>query len=1003
MTILRCGTALLAGLLFLPSLALSQIVSLHRVFGRYQQFLWLDQHGLPQNGVASMLRTRDGYLWLATYGGVARFDGVRFTVFDSGNTSEIRTGLIIALIEDRRGDVWLGTDGDGLIRYSGGRFTAFTTQHGLASNHVQSLLEDHAGDLWIGTDGGGLSRFANGRFTSYRTGDGLPGNHVFALAADRAGALWVGTTSGLARFERNRFSTYTMRDGLADDGIRSLSWDREQALWIATARGGVSRFANGRFTTYGATAGLPTGRVRVVYHDREGTLWAGTDQGLYRLRAGRFEAYTVREGLPGNEVGAIYQDPDGDLWVGLTGVGLVQLRAPRFETLTPADGLASWNAWAVVGDAAGSLWIVGDSGIRRSAGGVVSDVPWARSLRDVRVRALHVDAEGRFWLACRGRLVRVTPAGDPAAGETADIQQWTRKDGLVDDNVFAVLTDRRGDVWIGTAGGLSRLHDHRITNYTTRDGLPDNFVLELFEDRAGALWIGTRSGGVSRFAEGRFTNWSTRDGLGNDHVLSFYEDRERHLWIGTHGGGLSRLANGRVRTVTTSAGLYDNLAFQILEDDRGDLWMCGNRGIYRASLRELNDVADGRAATVSSFGYGVTDGMFNRECNGGSAAGWKGPDGRLWFPTTRGVVSIDPSRDNARPPLVAIETVTIDRHLVLPGAAVRVEPGQRDLEIRYTALTWARAPQAKFRYRLAGLDEDWVDAGSRRTASYSRLRPGTYTFTVIADNGDGVWNREGKSLTFTVVPAFYQRSWFLAFVSLTVAGLAALAWRLRIRQFERTQAAQQAFSMALLASQERERKRIAAELHDSLGQHLLAIRTQAALHAMRTPADVTQAFTAFGNLISETIEEVRAISWNLRPSHLDQLGLRTALIVMIEKMSSPGSLTIDHAIEPCDRLLPPEHEITVYRIVQECLTNVVKHARATEALVTLSRRERSIEIEVRDNGQGFNAHIWPHAEQEQGGFGLTGIAERVRMLGGTHVISSIPRVGTVVSITFGVG
>jgi ligand-binding sensor domain-containing protein len=312
--------------------------------------------------------------------------------------------------------------------------------------------------------------------------------------------------------------------------------------------------------------------------------------------------------------------------------------------------------------------------------------------------------------------------------------------------------------------------------YTTRDGLADEEFVNMYEDRAGAVWLATRYGGMSRFKDGRITTWTTREGLASNHVLSFYEDRTGALWIGTHGGGLHRFKDGKFAIITVNDGLYDNLAFQILsdtDDDSGNLWMSGNRGVYRASLKELNDFADGRARSVTSFSYGVADGMLTRECNGGSPAGCKTRDGRLWFPTNKGVVVIDPNRRDPRATLVAIEEARVDRMALPPGQDVLIKPGQDNLEIRYTGLNWLRPQQINFKYKLVGLDHDWVSAGMRRAAYFPHLPPGEYTFQVIADNGEGVWNEEGKSLRITVLAPFYRRPWFLTLIGLAVVGLAA--------------------------------------------------------------------------------------------------------------------------------------------------------------------------------------------------------------------------------------
>ncbi|MBL8208063.1 MAG: hypothetical protein JNM09_27770, partial [Blastocatellia bacterium] len=497
--------------------------------------------------------------------------------------------------------------------------------------------------------------------------------------------------------------------------------------------------------------------------------------------------------------------------------------------------------------------------------------------------------------------------------------------------------------------------------------------------------------------------WTAKDGLASNQVLSFYEDCAGSLWMGTN-GGLCRFKDGKFATITAANGLYDNRAFQILsdtEDDSGDLWMSCNRGIYRASLRELNDFAEGRLKSVTSFVYGAADGMINRECNGASPAGWKTHDGRLWFPTVKGVVAIDPRQHNTQLSLVLIERVTLDRAPLSTGQAVQIKPDQENLEIEYTGINWRRPQQIRFKYQLAGFNQDWVEAGTRRTAYFSNLPPGDYTFKVIADNGEGLWNTEGASLRVVVLPPFYRTGWFLALAVLSVSGVILAAFKYRVNQLEQRQAAQQAFSQQLIESQEAERKRIAGELHDGLGQNLLVIKNRA-LFGLMPSDDVSRAtaqLTDISTTVSQAIDEVRQIAANLHPYQLDRLGLTKALTAMVRKVSGATQLEIACSLDKLDGILPPTAEINLYRIVQECLNNIVKHAAATEASVQLRRLPSSLKLTIQDNGRGFVPAVVHSTSAGKGSFGLTGLAERARLLGGTLNIDSTPGNGTRITLT----
>jgi signal transduction histidine kinase len=545
------------------------------------------------------------------------------------------------------------------------------------------------------------------------------------------------------------------------------------------------------------------------------------------------------------------------------------------------------------------------------------------------------------------------------------------------------------------------------THFTTEDGLAGDDTKVIIGDGAGGLWLGSY-GGLTHFKDGRFNVWTERDGLPGNTVRSLRQDSDGTLWIGTYDSGLGRFKDGRFTRFTTKEGIFDNGVFQILEDDFGWVWMSCNRGIYRVRKQELNDFADGKSKIITSVAFGKSDGMENVECNGGRwPAGIKARDGRLWFPTMGGVAVIDPATvaTNAQPPPVVIEAARIDNQEVTAellqsslrnsDVALQLAPRQNNFEIQYTALSFINAENLKFKYKLEGQDPDWVEAGTRRTAYYSYLPPGDYTFRVTAANRDGVWNTEGQSLRVRVLPPFYRTWWFLTLASLAVSGAVYGAFKYRVMQLERRQAAQQAFARQLLESQEAERKRIAAELHDSLGQNLLVIKNRALLSAMMVPDEGARTqFTEFSAAVAQTLEEVRTISYDLRPSHLDQLGLRTALVALIEKVDDSSTIRITHEIDTLDGFFRPGDEIILYRIVQECLNNILKHSGATTAAVNITVRAGELALTIRDDGRGFA----PDDALRRAGLGLQGIAERVRILGGIYAIESAPGHGTIFTL-----
>ena len=498
--------------------------------------------------------------------------------------------------------------------------------------------------------------------------------------------------------------------------------------------------------------------------------------------------------------------------------------------------------------------------------------------------------------------------------------------------VHAIHQDRAGVIWFGTAGGLVSYEHGRSRTYTTRDGLPHNRVTAIRETRDRALWLGTPAG-LARFSDGQFTRYGEASGLSGEHVRVIHEDTDGVLWIGSYDGGLTRIKDGVFTKYTTKDGLFDYGVFQILEDDRGDFWISCNRGIYRVSRRELNEFAAGRIRSITSVAYGKRDGLSTLECNGGNQpAGARTRDGRLWFPTQGGVAVIDPHdvKTARQPPSVLLEQVAINNQPSAIHDLVRLLPGQQILEIQYTGISFTNPEQVHFKYKLEGLEDDWTPVGTRRTAYYSHLPPGEYTFRVLAANRDGIWNAQGASIRIVVVPPLWRTWWFRSIGLLVIAATVVLIYHRRVSRLQKAHAAQEAFSRQLIASQERERGRIAAELHDGLGQNLLIIKNRAFMAGSKI-ADPPAALAQLAEISATAalaVEEVREIARNLRPYQLDRLGLTLALKDIIEKVSDTSVIDVTADIDELAGVLPPEAEINLYRIVQEGINNVVKHSGA---------------------------------------------------------------------------
>ncbi|MGE0102910.1 MAG: sigma 54-interacting transcriptional regulator [Blastocatellales bacterium] len=755
--------------------------------GNYLRQRWTTENGLPQNSVMAVEQTSDGYLWLGTFGGLARFDGIRFTVFDAGNTPGLKGNRIIALHKDRNDNLWIGSAHGGLSRYANGRFTTWTTRDGLPDDQVRGITEDRAGDIWVLTRRG-LSRLTDGRFSTVLINDLSPGLGKWIIGATRDGSIWVSTSSGLIRYREGNLTTYKSIGGIPLTPAINIKETSDGSFWVASHYG-LFRFRDEQFTAYATydyriKSEVPgydqplDNLVYFIYEDSGRTCFL-TPAGISILEDGKIVPFQKIEGLrdlfrKGERVQCLIRDREGNLWIGNVGFGLSRFKVAPIVSYTAENGLSDLGFETIYGDVEGNLWMGGPLLYRRRG----TEITSFAGLIDI--RSIYRDRSGALWTGLQNGLYRFINGQITSVGMTRNM--------LPHMPIHTIFEDRAGQLWMGAetsplaTGGLFLFRNGDFIPFRTNDGLASNDVRIIAQDLDGALWIGTTNG-LSRLKDGKFTSYTTANGLSHNSIREIHIEKDGALWIGTYGGGLNRFKDGRFVAITRNDGLFDNIVSRILTDDHGNFWMSCNRGIYRTNLKELNDFADGKIKAVNSVAYGIDDGMKSSETNGGNQpAGWRTDDGRLWFPTLRGVAVVDPKRFNSMPPPVIIERLLADASPLDVYAPAPVQPGNGDLEIQYTSLNLTAPEKARFRYRLEGYDENWIDAGTRRTAYYTGVPPGSYTFHVIAANGDGVWNETGARIEFRLLPHFYQTWWFYGLCALAAGFLAFGAYRLRVRQ-----------------------------------------------------------------------------------------------------------------------------------------------------------------------------------------------------------------------------
>jgi ligand-binding sensor domain-containing protein/signal transduction histidine kinase len=1023
----------------LAAVTLARGLDPHKDLRQYGHRSWQTDSGLPQNTVHAITQTRDGYLWLATEGGLTRFDGVQFVVFDKQPPARLPSTNVNSLFEDQGGSLWIGTD-DGLVRRRGDSFTTYTTADGLPSNTVLAVFERTEGErtggeqtngdkgesLWVVTSGGltrysGKERFlpmpvaggiataksvaaaANGQLwiggpNGLLRGDRggiareplLPGIEIQVVAASLDGNIWAGTRTGLYSIETGKppgpVSSPVPLPGLPSNEITALTAGTDGSLWIGTAKG-AALFRNGALTVYTASEGLPAGRVESIFLDREGAAWIGTGRGLARIFDGRVANFVSPDGSSSELALSLFEDHEGSLWIGTESSGLEMLHDQKFMAYTAAEGLSDNQVRSVTQDRDGSMWIgTNGGGLDRFAEGKFTSLTAANGLSSDIVLALGSDPGGVLWAG--------TPDGLNRIDSDRRIKVFTSADGLADDFVRSIYAARDGSLWIGTRRGLSHLQNGRFTNYSRLDGVGSDLVGAIVEDRDHSLWIATL-GGLTHFASGRFTNLNVHDGLGGSVITALYEDGNGALWVGASQGGLTRLQGGRITAFPPDkTGLPDSV-YGILEDGRGNLWLSAKSGVYSVAKRELDDFVRDSSTPVKPTRYGTADGMKIAECSsGGHPAAWKLASGAMWFATPRGIAAIDPERmaRNTLPPPVAIEQVFIDDQAVPANTPLLIAPGHRRFEFRYAGLSFIAPQKVRYRYKLEGFDRDWIDAGSRRTADYTNLPPRTYRFRVLACNNDGVWNESGTSLDLRLQPHYYQTLWFYLALLCLLGLLTYQAYRWRLRQVELRYG-------AVL----QERGRIAREIHDTLAQSLVGISVQLELvnRLLTSSVESARAQLDFArNLVRDSIAEARNSIWDLRSqaAETEDFATRIARMAAATTEGATPKIRVKSKISGTYRPLAPRTEAELLRIAQEAVTNAVRHAQPERIEIELRFGARELQMAIHDDGCGFDGQPHPESSGPAGHFGMAGMRERAAQIGARFAIQSASGKGTTVSV-----
>ncbi|MEO8371301.1 MAG: two-component regulator propeller domain-containing protein [Candidatus Solibacter sp.] len=935
--------------------------------------IWRTQDGLPENRIRAIAQTPDGYLWVGTSSGLARFDGMRFVVYGRFNTPSMNDDNIRALTVVRDGSLWIATDGGGLLRYQNGRFESYGPKEGLLNEFVGAVLMDRTGVVWAGTNRG-LFRLKAGRFERVDEALHLPNIAFFALRESAGGRLFAAGPAGLFCVEDGQ--PRRCKEGRDLDSVYQIGAARDGSLWVGTNRG---------LRIVGDVPQDPTrpyskSMLGAILEDHTGGMWLGTEgDGLYLVNGPKVTAFHAPANLPDNSISALLEDREQSIWVG-TADGLVRMSAPEVAVLSSRDGLSGDNVTTTYCGNNGTVWLTTVTGQAfRYVNGRIEALRLPPLADNLRIRGVYEDHSGAFWFGTGSQGVLRVVNGKATHITTAE--------GLRNNGIQGFYEDRDRNLWIGTTSGLSRWDGSHFQNYYLEQGLSYGWVRAIAEDRNGDMLVGTDRG-LNRFHDGRFTADPAFAALNRERVWAVYAGAPDSLWIGTLGGGLVRIRDGKASRITSREGLPSNAIFQVIGDGNGNLWMSSPLGIFAATMGDLNAVADGRSDSVAVLSYGTGDGLESPQINGGvQPAGCLATDGELWFPSVKGAVHFKPgtSRTSYRSP-VRVETVLVDGKPVAAGSDVTVGPGRRRVEFDFTACSLRAPERVVFRYKLESYDAHWIAATGRRSTSYDNLPPGQYRFRVMARDGSLDASPTEAAVTLTVQPQFYQTGWFYGLVMLAVAAAVAGVLLYQERQVR------ERFNLRLA-----ERTRIAREMHDTVVQGCVGVSTliEAAVGSARSDQDLMLECLDNARIhLRLTLDEARQALTDLREDSFEH-GLPGALAELTRAVSAEKAIPVTLEVVGDEVQFPESTSRTLLLVTREAIRNAVMHGTPSRVTVRLMFAPAGVHLEIQDDGCGFEPVSAGLAAK--GHFGILGMRERMEQIWGSLEVSSTPGKGTTVT------
>lgn len=956
----------------------SQVSSLDptKRISQYAHTAWRIQDGVLPGLPEAITQTTDGYLWIGTYAGLVRFDGVRFVPWEGPEGQHLPDSRIFRVLGARDGSLWIGTQ-KGLARWKDGELITLPL-----GGVARSILEDHNGAIWVGRtsvedERGGVCQVVGNELKFYGAGDGMPFRAVSRIAEDEAGNLWVGGAEGLCRWKPgSSFQKEELTTG-GIMGVLAVAAERNGTLWAGVELPGggleIERLSQGRWGHYQLPGIKGEAGVTSLFVDRDQSIWIGTARrGIYRVHGSEVDHFDSGDGLSSDAIAGFFQDREGTLWVA-TSKGVDSFRDVRVATFSMREGMSADSVTSVLAARDGSVWIGNSGALNFIKDGKLSAIRTGHGLPGRDVTALFDDHAGRLWVGIDNGL-------------------WVYEGGgfrLIDQGiVLAITEDTDRNIWARIDTRLDRIENLQVRERITLPQIATAF--KLASDPAGGIWLGLTNGDLVRYRDGRMETFPAVDRSAS-LVQALITESDGSVWAATK-EGLLRLKGGTSKLLTTRNGLPCDDIYTLVNDGAGSMWLYAKCGAIAIATAELEKWWAEPDSKVNPRILDVFDGAQPSLCPKQSQSS-RSTDGRLWFANESVLQMIDPSRlgtNNILPP-VHVQRIVADKKSYSARENINLPPLTRDIEIDYTALSLVIPQKVRYRYKLEGHDQDWQEAGTRREAFYNDLPPRKYKFRVIACNDDGVWNEEGATVEFDIAPAFYQSGWFVLLCAAAATCLVWAAYRWRVRwiaaQLDRR------FEERLA-----ERTRIAQDLHDTLLQGVLSASMQLNIAndklAEDSPAKllVARVLELMGLVINDGRNALRGLrSYDEGAQDLDQAFSR-----VWQELASYQAVDFRVIVEGQSRPLHPMIRDEIYRIGREAIINALRHSDANNIEVEIEYATHDLRIMVRDDGRGIDAQVLRSGRD--GHFGLSGMRERAERVGAKLKVWSRPAGGTEVEL-----